>query len=389
MIVNGFLFSNFFGVNLNFIYLDVYRLWQWKPFSPKRCLAIIGVVAACNICQGQQNLLALIFEDTHDSTFVVSYDRFVTGRIYASQRYTQLDIRDNRVRTDLLYRPNTTVNLGIGATYGKFTLNMAYGFSFLNPEGERGDTRWLDLQTRVYARKYIVDLYGQFYQGLYLRNTAQVVSDPGVLEGPYILRDDLYLQQIGVAASYIFNNQRFSYRASFVQNEWQRKSAGSLLVGFEVYSGLAEGDSSLIPPSIVTAGLPEGMDVKRMTFLEMGPSVGYAHTFVYKENWFFTGHLGFNLGLGWLSEYDKNGLNRGMGVYPNLMSRFVFGYNSPKWFFGASYINNSLRIRSSFDGRRYVMDTGNVRINVAHRFVPGPGTKRYLKILRDFEKEKK
>lgn len=349
-------------------------------------LTIFAVGGLCTVSLGQQNLLALIFDETHDSTFVVSYDRFITGRVYVSQKYTQLDIRDNRAKADLLYRPNTTVNLGAGATYGNFTLNIAYGFRFLNPEAGRGDTRWLDLQTRVYARKYIVDIYGQFYQGLFLRNTAQVVADPGILEGPYILRDDIYLQQIGGAASYIFNNKRFSYRASFVQNEWQRKSAGSLLLGFEVYSGLARGDSSLIASSIITPELDEGMEVKRMTFFEIGPSLGYAHTFVYQENWFFTGHLGLNIALGWLSEYDIDGLNRGLGVYPNLMSRFVLGYNSPKWFFGASYINNSLRIRSSFDGRRYVMDTGNVRINVAHRFVPGPGTKRYLKIVKDFEK---
>ena len=127
------------------------------------------------------------------------------------------------------------------------------------------------------------------------------------------------------------------------------------------------------------------MDLDRIAFLEVGPAVGYAHTLVFRQHWFVTAHLSINTALGWMSEFNNEGLNRRLAFYPNIMSRAVLGYNSTRWFAGVSYINNSLRLRSSFEGRRYVMDTGNIRFNVARRFIPGPQTQRYLRIRQALE----
>ncbi len=333
----------------------------------------------------QQNLLQHILDESHDSTYVISYAKFLTGRYYFSQKYTRLDLVDRAVGAELQYRPNTTLNMGVGATYGNFTLNLAYGFSFLNPDIGRGDTRWLDLQSHIYGRRFILDTYGQFYSGLYLRNTRNVINDPELAQ-PYILRPDIFLRQFGLAASYVFNSERFSYRASFVQNEWQKRSAGSFIVGFEIYSGLARGDSSLVPILTYPSGIFDDLDIRKMTFFEFGPSAGYAHTFVYKSTWFFTAHLSINPSVGWVSEYKVGLLDENIGLYPNVMSRAVVGYNSPQWFIGLSYINNSLRLSSSLESRRYEMETGNLRINLARRFVPGSGTTRYLRLLDNLKK---
>lgn len=352
----------------------------------KYFLTVIPLFLMTSRCASAQgNFVRYFFDESYDSTYVFSYAQFLTTRFFFSKKYTQLDIIDSENAKALRYWPNSSVNMGVGATYGSLSLNLAYGFEFLNPERGRGDTRWLDLQSRIYGRRYIVDLYGQFYNGLFLRNTHSAVGGNAANGEPYYVREDIYLQQIGLGAMYVFNNRRFSYRASFVQNEWQRKSAGSFLLGLEVYHGLADGDSSLIP----TMRLPEwsfvDMDVHRMVFFEVGPSAGYVHTLVWKQHWFFTAHAGVNAGLGWISEYDSDGLKRRFGVFPNFLLKAVAGYNGPRWFFGVSAINNSLRLSSNFAGIRWIMDTGNLRLTMARRLTPGPKTERYLRMVEDLK----
>jgi hypothetical protein len=46
------------------------------------------------------------------------------------------------------------------------------------------------------------------------------------------------------------NPQRFSFNAAMTQNEWQKKSAGSFMIGGLVYYGQIKGDSSLVPKQV-------------------------------------------------------------------------------------------------------------------------------------------
>src|SRR5687767_12137994 len=57
----------------------------------------------------------------YDSTYYVSYETMLTSRFYFSKKYTSLKFRDNGENYNLTYRPNTTLNMGIGATYKSFT----------------------------------------------------------------------------------------------------------------------------------------------------------------------------------------------------------------------------------------------------------------------------
>ncbi len=70
----------------------------------------------------------------HDSAYYNSYVDQITSRFYFSQKYTKLNIKDSENNVELDYRPNTTLNMGIGASYKWFTLNLAYGFKFLNQQ---------------------------------------------------------------------------------------------------------------------------------------------------------------------------------------------------------------------------------------------------------------
>jgi hypothetical protein len=87
-----------------------------------------------------------------DSTYYVSYADMVTTRFYFSKKYTSLKLRNRNENYNMTYRPNTTLNMGVGATYKWATLNLAYGFDFLNPDRGLGDTKYIDLQFHGYTR---------------------------------------------------------------------------------------------------------------------------------------------------------------------------------------------------------------------------------------------
>ncbi len=331
----------------------------------------------------QIDILNFIKDNTRDSTYVISYDKFFIGRVFLSRKFTRLDLIDRNAGARLQFRPNSTLNLGVGVTYGLFSVSISQGFSFLNPENQKGETRWLDLQTRVYGRRYIADLYGQFYNGFYLLNSDAHGLKGYNPDGDYYLREDIRLRQLGLSFMYIFNSEKYSYRSSFTHNEWQQASAGSLLLGLETYGGYTKSDSSMIPFKTIPEDFFGNIALREVSYYEIGPSVGYAHTLVYRKKWFATAHLSANLSMGWVTEMTDQEKRDNFGLYPNFLFRGVVGYNSPRWFAGASIIRNNLLIRSSFGQYRYQFETGDIRLTLAMRFVPSAGTKRYLRILDD------
>ena len=64
----------------------------------------------------------------------------ITVRYLFSKKYTALSLNAANGGTDLRYRPNSKFTMGIGATYHVLSINLVYGFGFLNPESGKGKT---------------------------------------------------------------------------------------------------------------------------------------------------------------------------------------------------------------------------------------------------------
>ena len=101
----------------------------------------------------------------HDSTYYVSYSKLLTARLYFSQKYTALTVKNKNDNYTLHYRPNTTLKMGLGASYKWATLNLAYGFGFLNPEENKGKTKYVDLNFMPTAKNLIWTYWGSFTKG--------------------------------------------------------------------------------------------------------------------------------------------------------------------------------------------------------------------------------
>ncbi|MCH7411139.1 DUF4421 domain-containing protein [Belliella sp. DSM 111904] len=304
-----------------------------------------------------------------DSTYYVVYPDKLTTRVYTSRKYTALEVRDRVSGNKLRFEPNSTLNMGVGATYNNLTLNLAYGFGFLNPDRGTGESKYLDLQAHAYPKNLVIDLFGQFYRGYYVDLSSHDFSNE-----PFYVSPTMRVHKFGANVQYLFNGDKISLRAAFLQNEWQKRSAGSPLLGFEIYGGNVLDEQGIIPVGFLD---DESRNFQRSNYFQFGPNVGYAHTFVILKHFFITGYASTNLSLGHQNLAFANGFENRWAISSNMFLRGFVGYNSEKWSVNFNYVHNRVEMvrNSSFDN---TLMTGNYRINFVYRFVPGRGIKKYL-----------
>jgi hypothetical protein len=343
-----------------------------QKFIPKS-VALILLLCSSLYTLGQSK------EQKPDSSYYQSFQNHITSRFYFSRKFTTLIVRNGSKDYVMRYRPTSTLNMGVGATYKWATLNLAYGFPFLNPEHGRGKTRYLDLQFHSYGRKITIDLIGSFYTGFYLAPKGTAMSN----ESEYYVRPDLKVNAGGVTVQYVFNHKKFSYRAAFLQNEWQKRSAGTVLAGVDLYTGSIQADSTMVPTAVDKEAAANGLH--EMRFFELGPSLGYAYTYVYKKHFFVTGAASVSLSTGFNTFYDTDGRNRVTALTPNTLFKIFGGYNSTMWAVSLLYISNAQSLARDTDQRVIRLNTGNVRLNFIYRFLPDKKTRRMLKVVDDVE----
>ncbi len=301
-------------------------------------------------------------KEVYDERYYETFPHMLTTRVYYSHKYTNLQFKPPPTAQRFLYNPNTSHNMGIGVTYQFLTLNLGVGV-FNDKSKER--TKSLDLQSHIYTRKWVADIFGQFYKGYYLSPRGRASGDPTT----FYERPDIGVTLLGTAAYRLFNPEKFSYRAALLQNEWQKRSAGTFLLGGELYYGTIKGDSALIPTTI-SEGYPQSR-VVRTRFLELGPGIGYAYTGVYKEHYFLTGSLTMNADLSFVKEEEQTNAIQHTSISPNIIFRVIGGYNSQSWSANFSWVANRVSARGGAPQSIYRIRAGNYRITLTKRFKPG------------------
>jgi hypothetical protein len=305
-----------------------------------------------------------------DTSFYSVYPKNLTVRAYVSNKYTRLLLSEPGGK--LKYQPNTPPNIGIGGSYRFISLNLSAGLGFFAPPRDKGKTHYLDLQSHLYLRTITVDLFAQFYRGYYIPDG----TFPGQTQD--YSRPDVKVNFLGVAGYYVFNFRRFSYRASLIQDEWQQKSAGSLLAGWELYYGAVKGDSALAPTVIHSDST--GRNITGSHFLEMGPGIGYAYTLVLKKHYFITGAATVDAGFGFTREYGT-GLYDRFGITPNLTYRAAAGYSGKIWGINVSWINTQIAASGIQSEQAYRVRTGTYRLTVSKRLGLSARTRRKIDAL--------
>ena len=317
----------------------------------------------------------------NDTTYYVYFPGSITTRLYASEKYLHFTLKSKEGR-DLHYLPNTRLNYGLGFTYHNFSVNFAYSFPQVRNESDiKVKAKHVDLQIHSYKPKWVTDLYCQLYKGYYLSN-QDIPAPPGFA---YYYRPDMKVDLFGLSRYRIFNPKRFSYRASFVQSEWQKKSAGSLFAGAEAYYGVFNGDSNLVPKSKEAGFTQSGID--KISYFSIGPGGGYAYTLVLAQHFFITGSLTGNLNF-------SNATENAGGIKHNYISanslftvRSAVGYNSRSWDVSGTWVMHSIPFTGNNSNSDYLLNGGNYRIIIAKRFMPGRRLHKSLRMLDKIFKE--
>lgn len=293
-------------------------------------------------------LFTLAIQAQVDSSYVGFFKQKISIRPYLIEQFTALSHESDK-EGETMYKPNSPYGIGLGVTYKKISLSGSYGFDFMRDK-KKGKTKSLDLQYHHYGRKVVFDIFFQNYKGLFTNKDEK--------DGIYTQYPDVQLIQYGVFAQYIFNGDRFSYRAAFDQDEIQLKSTGSFLLGGGIYYNKAKSDSSLV-----------FVDERQLNNFQFGVSAGYAYTWVINKRVFISGSLAIGVNIG-AESIDRFGRER-LEVYPTIFPRISAGYNHDNWSLGLYILNN--RVYVSYSGvSKLSFDTGAIQLSYIRRFEKFP-----------------
>jgi hypothetical protein len=289
----------------------------------------------------------------------------LSTRVYGVNKFNSFQFIDDEFVEQTTYRPNSNFNVGFGANYRGLGLNLGFTLPALNDDDDEfGETEYLNFSANMYLRKVTATAFFEYYNGYYVSSDNSLGRPDG--DKALTIRPDVKFFVIGVSGVYVFNFDKVSFRASFTQDEWQKKSAGSFLAGGYADLTHVTSDSGLVKQSFVDQNqLPQ---VTNFRSLDIGPTLGYMYNFVFKKHWFIT--LQLSTGFG----YNRLYLHAGKSTqdrYSNnlnyrIQGRGAIGYNSRLFYVG---ITNTLDYNRIYvDPGHIGYDMGQFRINFVYRF---------------------
>ncbi len=304
-------------------------------------------------------------QDSNDSLYYKTFPNALTVRIYTVKDYAGFSFSSPGRKSDITYRSNSTTNLGAGVTYKNLSANFSTGFGFLNNGIEkRGKTTALDLQFHFFLQKWTSDLLFLHYKGFY----AAPESYSYELPDNYYYRPDISLNLLGFAAYRVQNFEKFSYRSAFYQNEWIRKSTGTLLYGGSVYyENINSKDSNLIPSKIL--GFFPGANFSNFHFITFGPGVGYAYIAVIKKHFYVLSSAIINGNINFVSSENGSVNNKKMGFEPGINFKTAAGYGGTIWNVSLSWAGNVLLVKQANDPTANIFPTSEVRLTLARQIM--------------------
>lgn len=335
-------------------------------------LIIIPIVLLVNQCYAQIDV-TINADSSSTNEYYTDYQDDLLLKFGFTVKANKLEIINVNDGVAARFSPAAITSLGGGVNYKWFGLAIAFGLpSSAENEFKYGKTRRFDAQFNIYTKKFGVDVIFQNYKGFYLENPSSfTVWD----------REDfpqiplMQTASLGVGGFFFFNHKKFSYKAAYVRNTIQNKSAGSFLLGSYYnldYAGFEEGSYdrdtilSFIPKEMPQSAI-DSFDIKAFTSSSFGLSFGYTYTLVFFKKCFANISLSPGFGAKNLRVFNSDGENKTKsGVVSRVTGRFALGYEGKHFLLGfTSYIRTA---DISFNQYEIKPSTSNVKFFVAKRF---------------------
>ncbi len=218
-----------------------------------------------------------------DSTYIRTFIKSNDVRVFYGGQGNRLvlgSLRDGSPDLTKSTYNNTNDFIGLGITYKWLDGDASFslpGTTYLNEERSSLDQFKLSAsytRRRVAYRAYLCDSKGMVISG----NHDEYQSAPSLHEF-----------RIGLQATLIFNEQKYSYRAALYQNEKQMTTAGSFLLRVEpFFRDLGGSGQSIVPEPYDDEprfGEQVGLKYLRAPGFILMP--GYGVNFVFKNSAFF------------------------------------------------------------------------------------------------------
>ncbi len=271
-----------------------------------------------------------------DTTFIYTYPNASWITSYLSTSAV------NMTTEDKTFEPNNPLKIGVGLGIRNTMINFLVGTKIVSLKDKTyGKTSSTDFQVHRYGRKFVTDIYFQRYKGFFAMDGKDTKLFPA-----------MKINQMGLEQTYVFNHTRFSLKAAFERSERQLQSAGSFLLGANVYWHQLRDFEGF-----------DGNFVQNLDNLQIGAQGGYAHSWALGQHWLITAYttIGFNIG-----KDVENFRNFRFKVYPTVLARTVASYTKNDWSFTyGMMINNKMNF---FETKKdYTVTNVNLQLSVTRQ----------------------
>jgi hypothetical protein len=286
--------------------------------------------------------------DTNPSDSNVVSDRYddysdqLLLKLMSVSKINKLEILNNNNNQVVKLKPYGISSLGVGFNYKWLGLGLAVGLPATAAEEEiYGKTDRFDFQLNIYSKKFVVDAFAQQYTGFHIENPKDLTDWN---ETYFPKRETMQTFSMGVGGYYVFNHKKLSYKAAYVRNAVQKKSAGSFLLGgfYNIdNAGFENGDTSTFIPSDFPN---EVQDKSFFINVSLIPGIGSKNITVYKSD-------------------EKINETSAVGRFNG---RVAIGYENKHFLIGLT----SNTVSGTFKFRDYEIkpSTSNAKIFIAKRF---------------------
>ena len=302
--------------------------------------------------------------ETFDTNYLSDYTNLFTARLFLLFQNASLLINtpgDNISK--IVYRPNVNIRVGIAGFWKWFGLGLSIDNPFYKTDREAyGKTTTLDLRVNAFGRTIAGELFLQDYKGFY-------IVSPEKPDGTHYIIPEMHTFSIGIGAYWIYHARRFSIRAAFIQNERQKKSAGSLVVRPSFLYYRISSPNGIIPEEIDTSyNIPPADVITSGDFYSIGLSPGYAYTLVFLKNLYLTGAVFPGVAAHFATYRNELSVHSDFEFTFQLGVRFALGYNSDKWFLGGSWQTGFNEVPDKFNNAFFNYSVAQFRIWGGTRF---------------------
>jgi Domain of unknown function (DUF4421) len=297
-----------------------------------------------------------------DTAYIADYKNLLTARVFLLYQDASFVLNPN-TSEKIIYSPNVSGRIGIAGFYKWFGLGISFGNSIFRRSATKyGNTSVLDLRVNAYGRSVAAELYLQNLKGFYIRNLKDTLGD-------FFKIPDMKIFALGFIGYYIYNHERFSIRSAFIQNERQKKSAGSFILRPTfLYYNLSSVEGIVPVEIIATYGIKNNFLLKKGEFYSFGLAPGYAYTLVFFKKAYLNAAL--FPGILWQNyHFEANGESYSSANFTFTLSwRAALGYNTNTWYIGAAIVSGFDKIPGWIGNSTFYYDIGQVRFWVGTRF---------------------